>query len=157
MQEYRKQIMFTLKQVHVLGIEHGDFAERNVVQGRFSCIIRLLRPRYQLIDFSHARTSHHCRGAGCHELQDAMMQLGLTPDDLSLQSCPPLSLWYFAIFDKLTTGVVLAVAWIGSGLGWGWRDQFSRRFGSSLRCPTFSFGWWQLICKRQSIACIPHA
>jgi tRNA A-37 threonylcarbamoyl transferase component Bud32 len=75
--------MFTLIRVHDLGIEHGDFAERNVMQGRQYSVTRLLVPRHVLIDFSHARTSHRCTGTDCRELLDASEQLGLTSDDLS--------------------------------------------------------------------------
>jgi len=116
--------MAILKRVHALGIQHGDFAERNVVQRHGSWITRLIRPRYVVIDFSHACTGHQCRGKRCPELQDAMKQLGLTSDDISFQSRSSHLLTmhsYYPIFKMLATAIVLAATWTVSGLGWQWR------------------------------------
>jgi hypothetical protein len=112
--------MFTLTRVHDLGVEHGDFAERNVMQGRQYGVTRLLVPRHVLIDFSHACTSHRCRGTECRELLDASEQLRLTYDDLS----------YGFHSHRVTVGALLAVGyatswitrhihhWLSSGFGW---------------------------------------
>jgi serine/threonine protein kinase len=142
MRIYRKQIISTLKRVHALGIVHGDFAERNMVRGLRPCIIQLLRPRYVLIDFSYARMDHHCKGAGCHELQDAIKVLGLTTE-LSVQSRAFPWIRCFAIPNKLTICAVLTVAWIYSGTVWWWRDDLVLRIGRSIHWLTYGVGWWQ--------------
>jgi hypothetical protein len=116
---HRLQILSTLKQVHALGVKHGDFAERNVVHRPQSQISRLfyLHSGCVLIDFSHAGMNHHCKGPGCEELSRAMKQLGLERGNIDAQP-------YFEplpISRILATAAVLAFILVGYGQGHYWR------------------------------------
>jgi len=75
--------MSELQKIHALGVEHGDFAERNMVKQRRHGSYRLHSPCYVLIDFPHARKNHKCKGTHCPELKNATTQLGLTTADMS--------------------------------------------------------------------------
>jgi predicted Ser/Thr protein kinase len=64
-EEQKKSLLNDLEQLHSLGIEHGDFAPRNVVMSE--------RGRPVIIDFSHAVLDHTCPGRdSCEELLHAL-------------------------------------------------------------------------------------
>jgi hypothetical protein len=65
----RIQLFVYITELHRIGVLHGDFEPRNVVQ-------KGLRTR--IIDFTHSSIDHSCLGwRGCPELKRARNELGL--------------------------------------------------------------------------------
>ena len=66
---FRKKLFKAIKQMHLLGVVHGDFHPRNVVQSPEIWWRRLLfGEQLTIIDFTHASLGHQCPGGLCEEL-----------------------------------------------------------------------------------------